>query len=86
MSGKVIHLSDEIHARMKAYCTEHDLVASQWVESLIHNAVSGNEEVKRVERESAVVNKKERVDFFTPCASSDDPWAKPPFWDKSEDE
>jgi len=69
---------------MKTYCAEHDLVPRQWVESLIYTAIVTDYEIKNAERESAIVQKKERIEFFKP-PRSDDLWAEPPFWDKLED-
>lgn len=95
MAGKVIHLSDEIHTKMKEFCAEHNLVASQWVESLINKAVKGepplfdkdgelNKEMKKAVV-AEIVERKERSEFFAPSLpASDDPWSKPPFWDKNE--
>jgi hypothetical protein len=39
MSGKVIHLPDEVHEKMVEYCNNNNISASSWVEALINNAI-----------------------------------------------
>jgi hypothetical protein len=39
--SKVIHLSDDAHAKAKAFCKEHTLKMSDWVAALIDTAIEG---------------------------------------------
>ena len=36
--SKVVHISDEAHAKAKAYCKQNDLRMSDWVGELIYQA------------------------------------------------
>lgn len=89
MAGKVIHLSDEIHSKMTSFCKEHNLVASQWVESLINRAVDndpplfdkdGNLNKEMTKAVMTEIVKKKEQPQSQPSSSSDDPWSRPPFW------
>ena len=43
--SKVIHLSDDAHAKAKAFCKEHSLKMSDWVAALIDTAIAGGNTV-----------------------------------------
>lgn len=40
--SKVVHLSDEAHAKAKAHCKERGLRMSDWVATLIDAAIEGH--------------------------------------------
>lgn len=71
MSGKVIHLSDEIHSKMMDFCKEHNMSASRWVESLIDDAI---------QRTTITVVDKKQLPKQEDNINQDDLWSKPPFW------
>lgn len=39
MSGKVFHVSDDLHRQTKAFCEHHRFVPKQWVEAVIQRAL-----------------------------------------------
>lgn len=77
MSGKVIHLSKEVHSRMMEFCQKNDIPASRWVERLIYTAIS---------KETSSIQAVEHKSFPKEQMSDnmDDPWTKPPFWERNE--
>ena len=86
MPGKVIHLSEEVHARAKRFCEQNQLQMSKWVESLIDAAISGEVIVEN----KAIVEKK-FVDHVGPPVQpqrieipQDNPYTRPPFWANRE--
>lgn len=84
MAGKVIHLDDETHKKMKDFCQQNDIPASRWVESLIYDAVRHYSAiVDRPKGEVPVKVEKKRIPE-SPPPKEDDPWVQPPFWEKNE--
>ncbi len=39
MAGKVIHVSDDVHAKVKAFCARHDVSPKKWIEALALRAI-----------------------------------------------
>lgn len=71
--GKVVHVSDELHARLRTYCVKNDLPMKVWVEAVIHDALTEDE------RSSVVKVLKKQPPAPVPD-TGDEPWALPPFW------
>lgn len=73
MGGKVIHLSDALHARLRSHCLERDVPMKVWTEAVIIDALTDEERSARVK-----VLKKQ---LPTPAPDTgDEPWSRPPFW------
>jgi len=79
--SKVVHLSDDAHARAKDFCKENKLRMSDWVASLIDEAIS-RRKVDTVARE-VVPRKKPLMRAPEPQAAPEEgvpAYAAPPFW------
>ena len=80
--SKVVHLSNDAHAKAKMFCKSHGLKMSDWVGTLIFKAihseeVSNNREVKvatPLPKKKKLPKMEEDVVDGTPI------YAKPPFW------
>lgn len=92
--SKVIHLSDDAHAKAKAFCREHGLKMSDWVANLIDSAMQGGEVtpivVPQQSEESnvrALVQKKKVLEAYEEQSQAPDDglpaYAAPPFWAKA---
>ena len=76
--GKVVHLSDELHARLRAYCAKNELPMKLWVEAVITDALTEDE------RSSLVKVLKKQPPTAVPDTGAE-PWALPPFWARCSD-
>jgi hypothetical protein len=86
--SKVVHLSNDAHALAKVYCKSRGLKMSDWVGSLIIDAISVQEEPKPQEQpqDVSLPRKKQlpRVDETVQTTDDGVPvYAQPPFWAKS---
>ena len=86
--SKVVHLSNDAHALAKVYCKSRGLKMSDWVGSLIIDAISVQEEPKPQEQpqDVSLPRKKQlpRVDETVQATDDGVPvYAQPPFWAKS---
>ena len=85
--SKVVHLSNDAHALAKVYCKSRGLKMSDWVGSLIIDAISAQEEPKQPEQPQDVnlPRKKQlpRMDESIQSTADGVPvYAQPPFWAK----
>ena len=85
--SKVIHLSNEAHGLAKQYCKSKGLKMSDWVGSLIIDAISAQEEPKQPEQpqDVSLPRKKQlpRMDESVQATADGVPvYAQPPFWAK----
>ena len=82
--SKVVHLSDEAHAKAKDFCKKHSLRMSDWVAGLIENAISQGQ----VDTSKAPVAKKkplQRIEEGGGKVEEDQPaYAAPPFWARAQ--
>ena len=86
--SKVVHLSNDAHALAKVYCKSRGLKMSDWVGSLIIDAISAQEEPKQPEQpqDVSLPRKKQlpRMDDSVQSTADGVPvYAQPPFWAKS---
>lgn len=86
--SKVVHLSNDAHALAKVYCKSRGLKMSDWVGSLIIDAISVQEEPKPQEQpqDVSVPRKKQLPRMDDTVQSTDDGvpvYSQPPFWAKS---
>ena len=86
--SKVVHLSNDAHALAKVYCKSRGLKMSDWVGSLIIDAISAQEEPKQPEQpqDVSLPRKKQlpRMDDTVQSTADGVPvYAQPPFWAKS---
>ena len=87
--SKVVHLSNDAHALAKVYCKSRGLKMSDWVGSLIIDAISAQEEPKQPEQpqDVSLPRKKQlpRMDDSVQSTADGVPvYAQPPFWAKSK--
>ena len=87
--SKVVHLSNDAHALAKVYCKSRGLKMSDWVGSLIIDAISAQEEPKQPEQpqDVSLPRKKQlpRMDDTVQSTADGVPvYAQPPFWAKSK--
>ena len=87
--SKVVHLSNDAHALAKVYCKSRGLKMSDWVGSLIIDAISAQEEPKQPEQpqDVSLPRKKQlpRMDETIQSTADGVPvYAQPPFWAKSK--
>jgi len=81
-NGKVIHVTDEVHAIVKAFCNRKNFNMTQWVSKILLNAV----EIGKISPDKQIIDKKPiRVGPTLPpqrveVREEDNPWIKPPFW------
>ena len=82
--SKVVHLSDDAHRRAKEFCKVHGLRMSDWVTTLIDEAVSKGRTDTNVR---TLVPKKKILERLDATPQIDDTgvpvYAKPPFWKRS---
>lgn len=81
MGGKVIHVSDEFHARVRAHCEKLRISMRCWVEQQLELAMTQPIEQKRSQTPTSAVMpvaKKRLPDVE--AETGDEPWARPPFW------
>ncbi len=79
--SKVVHLTDNAHRRAKGFCTLHGLKMSDWVATLINEAVDKGRADTKVR--TLVPKKKilEKLEITPQVGEVDVPvYAKPPFW------
>ena len=87
--SKVVHLSDDAHAKAKEYCRKHGYKMSDWVASLIDQSISVDHrpdaapEPAETNVRAFVPRKKvlQRLDDTTQTGEDGVPlYAQPPFW------
>ena len=93
--SKVVHLSDDAHAKAKNFCRKNGFKMSDWVASLIDSAISSEDSDMMEGSESedanirAFVPKKkvlQRLDEAAPQPAAEEgvpPYAQPPFWKRA---
>jgi hypothetical protein len=87
MAGKVIHISDELHNKIREYCNKRDIPASQWARRVLENAIGNNSDVTFIPvpltplkpEDTAPVEKKKLPPPPKPVVD-DEIWSRPPFW------
>ena len=71
MSGKVIHVTDALHAKVKTYCEGRDLQMTSWVAYALEQAI---------EQCIVPVPKKPLEDYQAAVVTEEDLLKNPPFW------
>ncbi len=79
--SKVVHLADDAHKRAKEFCHQHNLRMSDWVATLIDEAISRGRidtQVRELVPKKKILEKLETK----PQAEPDNVpvYARPPFW------
>jgi len=89
MSGKVVHLSSEIHEKMTEFCRANQLKASDWVSRLIIVVTGGDVRIESVPDKpkpqpliEVVERKRVSIPSELEAPPADDLWSRAPFWDK----
>jgi hypothetical protein len=92
--GKVIHVDDELHARLRLFCDEHRTQMKLWVHDVLERAMERptdpvepkvEPEAKLPPIEKVVPITVEPVERKPMVVASnepldDEPWSRPPFW------
>ena len=82
--SKVVHLADSAHRRAKEFCKLHGLRMSDWVATLINEAIAKGRTDTNVR---ALVPKKKILEKLETKPQMDDGvpvYAQPPFWKGSK--
>lgn len=80
--SKVIHLADDAHKTAKRFCKQHGLRMSDWVATLVDEAIANQVQVQP----PPPPKKKKVLEKLSakPQAGDDTPpWEQPPFWKRS---
>lgn len=80
--SKVVHLSDDAHARAKVFCKDRSVRMSDWVAALIDTAIAGGV-VMTTEPGLAPVSKRKELKRFQEIKMREEVesvYAAPPFW------
>lgn len=81
MSTKVVHLSIDAHTLAKKHCKEHGLKMSDWVATLIRQAISDSKKDTITSNVRNFVAKKSVIVPTSDDRHDETPaWAQPPFW------
>lgn len=75
MASKVVHLSDEAHAKAKAYCANRGIRMSDWITGLI---------MKLIESSTDEVVQGKPVPNFGSRDNHEDVAGREPFWDSGK--
>lgn len=87
--GKVVHISDEVHARIRVHCEERRIPMREWIEQLVLAALDSQIDAVRSSTvapdpappSTVAVEKKPLPTIAEETdASADEPWSRPPFW------
>lgn len=70
MAGKVIHVSDALHARVKYYCEDRALQMTAWVAYALEQAIA----------ECVAPVPKRPLDESPVAVTDEDLLKRPPFW------
>lgn len=86
--GKVVHLDDELHARVRQHCREEDVQMKEWVSQVLTAALDAPAEVAcepEPEPERPTVRIPVSKKPLLQCDDEliDEPWSRPPFWAKA---
>jgi len=80
--SKVVHLSDNAHRRAKEFCSQHGLKMSDWVATIIDEAVEkgkSDTNVRGLVPKRKILERLERV----PASNIEEAapvYSRPPFW------
>ena len=97
MSGKVFHVSEDIHAAVKSFCKAEGLASKEFVESTLREELRRRyADIARVEvpvftppvftpltPKPVPVEKKPQP--VAPENSGDEPWTRAPFWSNQQE-
>jgi len=81
--SKVVHLSDDAHVRAKDFCKDNGLRMSDWVASLIDQAIAGGAPMVVPQPGVAAVPKRKSLRRLEEVQNREDVeavYAAPPFW------
>lgn len=80
--SKVIHLADDAHKTAKRFCKQHGLRMSDWVATLVDEAISNHPATVIPPVEAATKPKKKVLEKLSSVVQADEspPWQQPPFW------
>jgi hypothetical protein len=82
-SKKVVHISDDIHAAVKAHCTKMDVPLKDWAERALLSTIEREDPSAKLTKFS-YVSKKPLVEVPDNGDKDDGirPWELPPFWER----
>lgn len=73
MAGKVIHVSDDLHSRIKSYCDACSLNMTKWAAYTLDQAIQNR----------IVPVPKKKLECFQESVPEKDLLSGPPFWKKA---
>ena len=84
MPNKVIHVSDELHLRVKNHCEANKLQMSVWLEGVLREAL-GKKNKEKLRAVSAPVKRGKKIQTGEPVKDGPKPWEEKPFWERGEE-
>ncbi|OGQ77490.1 MAG: hypothetical protein A2289_15065 [Deltaproteobacteria bacterium RIFOXYA12_FULL_58_15] len=83
--SKVIHLPPKAHAQAKKFCTQHNMKMSDWVTTLVNEAVTRSVPSPVIAVEEETARKKKILSKLSSVPQTEDGvplYEKAPFWKK----
>ena len=82
MGGKVFHVRNDTHAKVKVYCDARKIKIRDWIGDLVDKAISGEPIViQPIETEPV---ERKTLQPHQPSGNDDSPYSRPPFWANEE--
>jgi hypothetical protein len=81
--GKVIHLEDSLHARIRQHCDGRGVAMKQWVSDVLTAALQDDHKSEALDRRKSHVPVKRKRLTDAAQETGDEPWSRPPFWAKA---
>jgi hypothetical protein len=75
--GKVIHVSDELHARIRAHCRGKVIDVKKWAEAVLEIELNKYHHIPTTKKEMPILGTGEDLGERT------DVWQQPPFWKRT---
>ena len=69
--GKVVHVSDDLHDRVKRFCMGKNVNVQSWVSELIVSAIKENRPIPEIRKPKPSGDRR---------SEQSNVWKQPPFW------
>jgi len=79
--GKVIHVSDELHARLRDYCEKEGVPMSIWASDVLTMALDNGTVIENWRKVDAAPVERKKLPRME-AQNGDDPWQSEPFWER----
>lgn len=82
--GKVVHVSTDLHARIKGHCEQKNISLSVWAAKIFRQALSDDPYVSLVAQPIPVEMKKHSLGVNNGESEGSQLWSQPPFWERKQ--